>query len=116
MRYLSLFLAIVFIGFALLQINDPDPILWVFIYFTAVYTHFQAYRQRIRLSVTAIFCIAYLLGAIYLFPERFEGFAGKMESRPWVEEARESVGLFICFFTGMYEIGRMWWINRNVEA
>jgi hypothetical protein len=106
MKIVNLVLAVMFLAFAFVQINDPDPVLWILIYgamaVICVMAAFQYYRK---------WAMFFLLGAfvIYAFlllpgmrewlaqPDRsvlFDDIA-KMQ-HPYVEEAREFLGLMIC--------------------
>ena len=56
----------------------------------------------------SIFCIGYLIGAFSLFPESFSTWVHNEEvaksidmKMPFIEEARESLGLGICFFVNL---------------
>ena len=56
----------------------------------------------------SLLCIGYFLGAIFLFPESIESWIKAEENAmslnmklPFVEEARESLGLSICFLVNL---------------
>src|SRR5690606_17400845 len=55
MKVLNLILAALFIGFAFVQINDPDPVLWILIYglmaVACVLAAFGYYYIRIRIGL-----------------------------------------------------------------
>lgn len=89
MRILSFFMALVFLGFGIVQFNDPDPWLWVPIYFYAAVCSI-AFGLGIDLKwLNGIGAVAYLIGFIALLP-RVEAFV--LEN----ELAREAMGLLIC--------------------
>jgi len=107
MRVFNFIFCFIFIVFAALQYNDPDPYLWVPIYmYTAVLCWYAARRRY--------FTRAYLLGiavyAAYAIYKIFdtnglldwitlhhaEDIAKTMKAeKPWIEESREFFGLVI---------------------
>ncbi len=103
MKIFNVFLTIVFILFAALQINDPDPGLWIVFYGAiAVISGFAAagkYNQTIVLAV--IFLCAIWMAT--LLPALFEwiglgmpSITGSMKAEsPHVELVREFLGLLI---------------------
>ena len=96
MKFIPVFFLIMFVVFAALQYNDPDPVRWMFAYLSAAFLSFLAYKGRlvsyIALSATGIFLIA----AYYQWPPQFDGVTGNMDADPFIELARESLGLIIC--------------------
>ena len=99
MRYVNLVMLMVFIFFAFLQWNDPDPWLWVPVYgFAAMVTGLALWGKPTILPL--IGTLGYLAGSIYLWPE--------LDESRWidVEEARESLGLLICsLWSGILSCG-----------
>ncbi|HYG17791.1 MAG TPA: transmembrane 220 family protein [Ohtaekwangia sp.] len=106
MRILNFFLAIMFLVFAFLQVNDPDPVVWILIYgVMAVYcvmAIFEFYPQKFLLGTIAIFVLYSLLfvnGVIdWLQSDNKVGLfddLAKMQY-PYIEESREFIGLAIC--------------------
>lgn len=106
MKILHFLLALMFLGFAYLQLNDPDPLVWVLIYMVmaafSVSAIFGFYPRRFYWVVLAIFLLysaVYIPGVIEwmqtddksaLFSD-----VAKMEHR-YIEESREFLGLMIC--------------------
>jgi len=106
MRILSFILAVMFVVFAFVQVNDPDPIIWILIYgvmaVICVLAAFGIYPRKFMIGLA----IAYTLYSIYYFPgvrewlqhdEKsllFDNLA-KMEFS-YIEESREFLGLMIC--------------------
>ena len=107
MKVFNIIFCFVFIVFAALQYNDPDPYVWIPIYMYTAVLCWLAARQR-------YFTKAYLLGiavyTIYAIYKMFdanglldwiklhhaENIAGTMKAeRPWIEETREFFGLVI---------------------
>lgn len=51
--------------------------------------------------------IGYTTAAIMLFPDRFEGIGKQMKAdQPWIEEARESLGMGIVAIAMLFELLR----------
>ena len=107
MRILNLVLSILFVLFAALQYNDPDPWIWIPIYGYAATLCFLAYRGRQyknALMAGILVCLAY---AVYLFLDKdgvlswardhqAESLVQTMKAtKPWIEESREFGGLLI---------------------
>ncbi|MEP7111114.1 MAG: transmembrane 220 family protein [Ferruginibacter sp.] len=107
MKVFNIIFCFIFIVFAALQYNDPDPYLWVPIYMYTSVLCWLAARKR-------YFTKAYLLGiavyagyAVYkvfdpnglldwLHLHHAENLAGTMKAEePWIEESREFFGLVI---------------------
>ena len=98
MRIVALIFAVLFILSAVLQYNDPDPWLWIFLYGIAAVFSFLFFRGVRHTVLYAVPMLAYLAGAVFLWPEVYKGIMMKMSYAPEVEEARESLGLGICAF------------------
>jgi len=107
MKIFNLFFCVVFIFFAALQYNDPDPYVWMPIYLYAAALCWLAFRNK-------YFPVAYLLGiavyavyATYKFSDEngvwdwmtkhhAANIADTMKAeQPWIEETREFFGLVI---------------------
>src|SRR5687768_621496 len=106
MKILNLILAVMFVVFAFVQVNDPDPVVWILIYgamaVACVFAAFDHYYPKILLGlliVYAAYSLVYFSGvAEWLRSENksmlFDDIA-KMQY-PYIEESREFLGLFIC--------------------
>jgi hypothetical protein len=106
MKIVNLLLAVMFLAFAFVQINDPDPIVWILIYGSmAVVCILAAFRYYPRLVLTfmlvalAAYSIIFFDGVMVWFAQDdksvlFDDIA-KMQ-HPYVEESREFLGLMIC--------------------
>ena len=106
MKILNSFLTLMFLAFALVQLNDPDPLIWILIYVAMAIisgmAFFEFYIPKLMWTLTFIY-VGY---AIVLFPgvwkwanspDRallFDDIA-KMQNL-YIEEAREFLGLLIC--------------------
>jgi hypothetical protein len=106
MKILNFFLAIMFLLFAFLQVNDPDPLIWISIYgvmaVLAILAMFKIYPRRIILILLVLFTaysLVYFPGVKeWLHQENksdlFDNVA-KM-NHLYIEESREFLGLWIC--------------------
>ena len=107
MRYLNLILAIIFVLFAALQYNDPDPYIWIPIYGYAAWLCYLAFRGRYIKAGYLAGILVYLVYAIYLFlnkdgvlswarDHQAENLVQTMKAtKPWIEQSREFGGLLI---------------------
>lgn len=100
LRYFALFMALVFICFAGVQYNDPDPLIWIPIYLYAVVLSVLYFRNKGNKVLFLISAVIYLAGAIYMWPEQWEGVALQNGMKTVnIEEGRESLGLAVVFIT-----------------
>ncbi|MVT09741.1 transmembrane 220 family protein [Chitinophaga tropicalis] len=107
MKIFNIIFCILFIVFAGLQYNDPDPYVWMPIYLFGAVCCYLAARKRFYRSAYVIGIFIYLAYAAYLFFDKNgvidwavehhgENIAGTMKaSTPWIEETREFFGLAI---------------------
>jgi hypothetical protein len=106
MRLLNFTLAILFLVFAFVQVNDPDPVVWILVYglmaVLCVLAIFEFYPKKLLvglLVVLAGFSTIFLGGVTewWASPQKAELFddLAKME-KPYIEETREFLGLVIC--------------------
>jgi hypothetical protein len=107
MKYFNLGFCIIFILFAALQYNDPDPYVWIPIYMYAAVLCWLAFRNKFfpKWYITGI--LVYAVYAVYKFfdengvwewmtKHRAENIADSMKAtQPWIEETREFFGLVI---------------------
>lgn len=96
---LGAFFCIAFLLFTYWQLNDPDPILWVPVYATAVYTSLQAMRGKTNTELLSVlFCLSLFAGLqLWVEMTAWEGFLtdGLSMKTHNQELAREAVGLWI---------------------
>jgi hypothetical protein len=106
MKVVNFLLALLFLVFAFLQVNDPDPLLWILIYGNmAVLSILAMFKMHFKYWVllSALFFIVYgsiLAGGAWQWwqsPDKsllFDDLA-KMQNI-YIEETREFLGLVIC--------------------
>ena len=104
-------LALLFTYFAVIQINDPDPVLWVLVYGFTVMICVQAILGRSKMYFLVVGAITF----IALATTRFQGVLGWLQSKqpgelfgemiydkPYIEESREFIGLMIALAAIVY--------------
>jgi hypothetical protein len=116
MRIVNFVLAVMFLAFAFLQVNDPDPLLWILIYgivaVICILAAFEIYSMKFLIAVTVLlvgFSFIYIPGVIdWLATEnKSDLFSEEMkESHPYIEESREFLGLMICVAVLVFYIFR----------
>ncbi len=103
-RSLAAVFALLMAAMAVLQLNDPDSLPWVLMYgyltmVCLVSTFDGVYRLPawIGLAVALVWAATLFPGVYELFRHHPTGdlFTGMSPNRPYVEEARESLGLLI---------------------
>ena len=107
MRIFNLIFCILFVLFAVLQYNDPDPYLWIPIYLYAAVLCWLAFKKQFYPKAYVFGIIAYLVYAGYLFFTKdgvidwykdhdAENLVQTMKAeKPWIEDTREFGGLLI---------------------
>ena len=109
----NLILFILFVIFAILQLNDPDGLLWFSIYFIVslicLYNTFRAIPKSVLiLSITVLITYSafhFSLFIDYLNTENKEEIFGEMVyDKPYLEGTREFIGLLLAALGIMYQI------------
>lgn len=106
MKILNLVLAIMFLVFAFVQINDPDPALWILIYGVMAVACVLAAFDRYYPIPMAILIAAYTGYSFVSLPGVLEWLRSDNKAMlfddiakmqyPYIEESREFLGLLIC--------------------
>lgn len=113
-KVISTLLFVMFVYFASLQFNDPDPQIWVTIYGVAALLHilsvFNIYNKYATLAVMiilGIYDLFYIPGVIEWLqqPDKGDVFGMMRVDRIWIEESREFLGLVIA-------IGSLYYLRR----
>ena len=109
----NLILFILFVIFAILQLNDPDGLLWFSIYFIVslicLYNTFKPVPKSILiLSIIALMSYSvfhFSLFIDYLNTENKKEIFGEMVyDKPYLEGTREFIGLLLAALGIMYQI------------
>jgi len=110
MKAINITLTILFAVFAVVQLNDPDPWFWVFLYgFVAVISGFAIVEKYYKRAIFTGMAVCFL-GVIIFFPD-FKNWlemgtpniAESMKAeKPHIEFVREFLGLVIAFLALLY--------------
>lgn len=104
MKIIKIVFAVILLIFAVLQWNDPDPLLWMVIYGYAAAIIFIDFAGKDVRKVYLYTIIAYALLSLIYLPgvidfirqEQVGAIARSMKAEtPWIEETREFLGLII---------------------
>ncbi|MBK0379971.1 transmembrane 220 family protein [Mucilaginibacter segetis] len=107
MKIFNLLFFVLFIFFAALQYNDPDPYLWMPIYlYSSALCYFAAKRKFYPKAYLAGIIVYAAYGAYLFFDKtgvldwveehQAESMVQTMQAtKPWIEESREFFGLMI---------------------
>ena len=107
MKIFNIFFCLVFILFAAVQYNDPDPYIWMPVYLYTALFCWLAFRNKFYPAAYLIGIAVYAVYALYkvfdtnglidwITKHNSENIAETMKAeKPWVEETREFFGLVI---------------------
>jgi hypothetical protein len=96
--FINLFWGIIFLLFASVQFNDPDPVIWIFAYSLTAVLCFTYLKSTWAIKLKWLYLLvglAMLVGSVIQFPPHWEGFGTEMKTAN-NELARESIGLLLC--------------------
>ena len=102
MRYFALAFVFIFLWFAYLQVNDPDPVWWITVYLVPAYVSYKAFRHEYSFELLRVLIVLYSAYAVtsWMSMDHYEGFftegAGMEMKTVNQEYAREAAGLAIC--------------------
>ena len=107
---LFILLILLSLCFAVLQLNDPDPLVWTSVYtFNAIVLALVA-KKTLSSYACLILAVLFALTAVYFWPDTYMGVTGDMGDHPEIEKARESLGLLILSCT---QLGAIWIRSRS---
>jgi len=107
MKIFNIIFCVIFVLFAALQYNDPDPYIWIPIYGYAAVLCWLAFKNKYYPKAYLAGISVYLIYAIFLFftkngvldwanEHHAENIVQTMKAeKPWIEESREFFGLVI---------------------
>lgn len=116
MKITNFVLAVMFLLFAFVQINDPDPLLWIAIYGAmAVVCIMAAYRYYIK-PLLWVLLAGFIVYMVILWPGLNEWLQqedkgvlfdeGMKMQFLYIEESREFLGLLICVIVLLVQLFR----------
>ena len=94
-RAVALLFSLLFALAAIVQYNDPDPLIWILFYSVASITCILFYLNRFPATLGFVLGAIYLGAVIWVWPEQFEGLrigSGDIQN---IERGREALGLLI---------------------
>ncbi|MCX2741139.1 transmembrane 220 family protein [Pontibacter anaerobius] len=99
----AILFGLMFLSFVVVQYNDPDPVIWMIIYGAAALLCFLSAAGKAPAPLLWVAAVLFAVGGIYMWPERFEGVSIGGGDIKNIEEARESLGLFLAtlIFAGL---------------
>ncbi|MET2983941.1 transmembrane 220 family protein [Aureibaculum conchae] len=112
-KSLGIIFTILFLWSAYLQLNDPDPILWVVIYLVAALISSLFAFNKLSFLLASILVVCSVIGAILNWPESFEGITFNDMSHKNIEEGREALGLLFCGFIFMVYAFRIYFMRNK---
>jgi len=110
-------LGFLFIVFAIVQYNDPDPWLWIVTYSVVGLIAIVSAFKTIPKPLYLILIVALVVATAYYIPLMMDWVSSGMPSivgemkaaTPHIEWMREFLGLVLCLMT-------MVWLNRNTYS
>ena len=88
--------ALLFVIFATVQLNDPDPWVWALAYLVVAGSWLWSGFKPLSHLPVRVLGVLYGLAAAWIWPGRIDGFTEQMmSSHPHIEQARESGGLVL---------------------
>ena len=120
MKIFNIIFVVIFVFFAALQYNDPDPYVWMPIYLYAAILCWFAFRGKYYPKAYLLGIAVYLAYGLYLFFDKngvlswaeehhAENLVETMKAeKPWIEETREFGGLMILIIVLLIN-----WINSR---
>ncbi|MDN3665217.1 transmembrane 220 family protein [Algibacter miyuki] len=94
-KILGIVFGVLFVFGALVQYNDPDPLLWIILYAIAAAASFGYAANKVSKMLLFALGAAFLVGFFITYPETFEGFEIGKGTFKNVEEGREAYGLLL---------------------
>lgn len=101
MKIISLTFALLFAGFAVLQLNDSAWLLWSAAYLLSSYTSACSFKNYYNPMLLMLLVGAYLIAGIQILPmqslisQLADSVRSPMDQKLW-QELYDSLGLFIC--------------------
>ena len=112
-KIVNIFLFVLFAVFALMQLNDPDPVIWVSIYgIVAAICLISNYREipRLVIIIIAVLLLIYAGFHFSLFldylqiEDKSELFGEMVYEKPYLEGTREFLGLAMAAAGILYQL------------
>lgn len=110
---MNIILCVMFSLFAVIQLNDPDPVVWFSIYMAVAVVSILANYVKIPRFVIGIMAVALLVFALMHFSfvvdwlkteDKSEIFGEMVYDKPYLEGAREFIGLLMAFIALLFHL------------
>lgn len=95
-------LAIIFSVFAILQVNDSDPVSWMLVYGLLLALVVMNLLRRIPIAFSLIPLLGALAGTVLLWPESLSGWGANLDSPMGLLLVNQTAGLILCAMTCCY--------------
>ena len=114
-KLINLLICCIFLLFAYVQLNDPDPYVWVIVYGLVAMLFAVSIFVRIPKVMIQVVILAFILFAFYhvgnfsdwlLSNDKSELFGDMIYDKPYIEGAREFMGLLIAIGALIYLLKR----------
>lgn len=116
-KIIHIVIAILFLLFAAVQYNDPDPLLWILIYgAVALVALLKIYMRQVNFQalITTLMVILFAYSLFYIpsfldfmgQPDKSELVGQMKATKPWIEGTREMGGLLIA-------VGVLWYLRSS---
>jgi len=114
-KLINLLICCIFLLFAYVQLNDPDPYVWVIVYGLVAVLFAVSIFVRIPKVMIQVVILAFILFAFYhvgnfydwlLSNDKSELFGDMIYDKPYIEGAREFMGLLIAIGALIYLLKR----------
>ena len=111
---MALLMVVMFLGFAAVQYNDPDPYIWIPIYLLpAIVSGLVFTGRKVSPLLLLLAAAAFLVAAYFQWPAHWAGVALKNGMKTIdIEEGREALGLVICAVVLL----SYWWYQTRLKA
>lgn len=114
-KLINLIICAIFFLFAYVQLNDPDPYVWIMVYGLVAILFAVSNFVNIPKIIIQVIILAMLLFALYharyfydwlLSDDKSELFGDMIYNKPYIEGAREFMGLLIAIAALIYLLKR----------
>lgn len=112
----AILFSVLFAWAGYLQHNDPDALLWYFIYGGAALSCIAFATGKMNFSLSFLMALTYMVGAFFSSPEEFQGVTIGQGAIKNIEQAREALGLLICSTVFMILTLRLYWLRKNSQV
>jgi len=112
-KVLSLIFAFLFLWAAYVQWNDPDSYLWYALYGIPAMVSVFFFLDRLSPLPPFLLSVGYLIGVVFAWPAKFEGFTIGEGDIANIEEGREACGLLLVAMILMIYALRLRYVGRS---